>query len=242
MINVEESITINRTPAEVFSLVGDQTNAPRWQRGLDSVRRLGDGPIGVGTRHEFVRTMMGRRMSGENEYTQFEPDRYVAFEATSGGWPLEASYEVEPAGERATRLIARIALQPSGRVPRPPAPVRRRPETGRADQPRRPQDPPRAQGRCRRSLRYDERGEEPRNQGGSARRLDGQFNATRRCEAPVGAGAVPRVATVEHDRHIRCPGLPGTDAAQGAAAPRPRTRGWVHAALTPVVLAALHTA
>ena len=53
-------------------------------------------------------------MSGENEYTHFEPDRRVAFTATSGGWPLEASYEVGPAGEHATRLISRIALQPSG--------------------------------------------------------------------------------------------------------------------------------
>jgi uncharacterized membrane protein len=114
MINVEQSTTINRPAREVFAFVGDQTNAPRWQRGLDTVRRIGDGPIEVGTRHEFVRTMMGRRMSGENEYTHFEPDRCVAFNATSGGWPLEASYEVAPAGEHATRLTSRITLQPSG--------------------------------------------------------------------------------------------------------------------------------
>ncbi|MEV4267127.1 SRPBCC family protein [Kribbella sp. NPDC049584] len=114
MINIEESTIINRPAPDVFAFVGDQTNAPRWQRGLASVRRLGVGPIEVGTKHEFVRTMMGRRMSGENEYTHFEPDRYVAFTATSGGWPLEASYEVEPAGEHATRLVSRIALQPSG--------------------------------------------------------------------------------------------------------------------------------
>ena len=114
MINVEQSIIINKPPSAVFAFVGDQTNAPRWQRGLATVRKVGDGPLEVGTRYEFVRTMMGRRMSGENEYTQFDPDRCVAFNATSGGWPLEASYEVAPAGEDATRLISRIALQPSG--------------------------------------------------------------------------------------------------------------------------------
>src|SRR4051794_28105593 len=114
MINVEQTIIINRPPSEVFAFVADQTNAPRWQRGLETVRRIGDGPIGLGTRHEFVRRMIGRRMSGENEYTQFEPNRSVAFTATSGGWPLEASYEVGPAGEHATRLTSRIALQPSG--------------------------------------------------------------------------------------------------------------------------------
>lgn len=114
MIKIEESSIINRPASEVFAFVADQVNAPRWQRGLDSVRRIGDGPIGVGTRHEFVRSMMGRRMSGENEYTRFEPDRCVAFTATSGGWPLEASYEVKPTGEQATRLTSRIELAPSG--------------------------------------------------------------------------------------------------------------------------------
>src|SRR5690348_5892073 len=114
MINVEQSIMIDRPPAEVFAFVGDQTNAPSWQRGLETARRIGDGPIGLGTRHEFVRSMMGRRMSGENVYTQFEPNRTVAFAATSGGWPLEASYEVVPAGAHGTQLTSRIALQPSG--------------------------------------------------------------------------------------------------------------------------------
>jgi uncharacterized membrane protein len=116
MIKVEQSIVIDRPLSEVFAFVGDQTNAPRWQRGLDTVLRIGGGPIGVGTRHEFVRSMIGRRMSGENEYTRFEPDRCVAFTATSGGWPLQASYEVGPAGEHATRLILRIALHPPGPV------------------------------------------------------------------------------------------------------------------------------
>ena len=48
MINIEESTIINRLAPEVFAFVGNQTNAPRWQRGLDSVRRIGDGPIEVG--------------------------------------------------------------------------------------------------------------------------------------------------------------------------------------------------
>jgi len=114
MINVHQSTIINRPVPEVFAFVGDQTNAPRWQRGLETVRRIGGGPIEVGTRHEFVRKLIGRRMSGQNEYTVYEPDRIVAFKATSGGWPLEAAYEIAPAGEQATQLSSRIALQPSG--------------------------------------------------------------------------------------------------------------------------------
>lgn len=114
MIDVEQTTQIDRPARAVFAFVSDQTNAPRWQRGLDEVERLTDGPNGVGTRHRFVRTLLGRRMSGENEYTRYEPDRLVAFKATSGGWPLEASYEVVPDGEGRARLDARITLHPTG--------------------------------------------------------------------------------------------------------------------------------
>jgi uncharacterized protein YndB with AHSA1/START domain len=114
MISVEKSIVIDRPAKDVFAYVTDQTNAPRWQRGLVEVRRTTDGPIGVGTRHTFVRTLMGRRMDGSNEYTRYEPNNLVAFKATSGGWPLQASYAVEPARRDRARLTSRIEMRPSG--------------------------------------------------------------------------------------------------------------------------------
>jgi uncharacterized membrane protein len=46
MIDVEDSIVINRPIGEVFAFVADQTNAPRWQNGLEQVRRTTDGPPG----------------------------------------------------------------------------------------------------------------------------------------------------------------------------------------------------
>ncbi len=114
MITVEEGIVIIGRPAgDVFAYVSDQTNAPRWQDGLLEVRRTTNGPIGIGTRHAFVRTFMGRRMEGTNEYTRWEPNKLVAFKATSGSVGLEASYLVEPAGADAVRLTSRIEMRPS---------------------------------------------------------------------------------------------------------------------------------
>ena len=69
MFVVEESIVIDRAANDVFAQVSDQTNAPRWQRGLAEVRRTTAGPIGIGTRHSVVRTFMGRRLELTNEYT-----------------------------------------------------------------------------------------------------------------------------------------------------------------------------
>jgi uncharacterized protein YndB with AHSA1/START domain len=113
MIRVEKSVVIDRGAAEVFSYVSDQTNAPRWQRGLVEVRRTTADPIGVGTRHTAVRTFMGRTLELSNEYTRYEPDRLVEFQI-SGSMPGQASYIVEPTGTGAARLTSRIEMEASG--------------------------------------------------------------------------------------------------------------------------------
>jgi hypothetical protein len=71
------------------------------------VKRLTDGPSGIGTRYAFVRTFMGRRMEANNEYIGYEPDQRITFRTTSGPVPLEASYLFEPlvAGTRLTSTI-----------------------------------------------------------------------------------------------------------------------------------------
>ena len=112
MIRVNKSTVIERTPGEVFDFVADQTNAIRWQSGIVEIRRLTDGPPGVGTKHVFVRTLMGKRMTGENEYTEFEPGHRVTFRTTSGPGLL-ASYIVEPVKDGA-RLTATMELDVSG--------------------------------------------------------------------------------------------------------------------------------
>jgi uncharacterized membrane protein len=114
VITVEKSVVIHRPAHDVFAYVSDQTNAPAWQGGLVEVRRTTDGAIGIGTRHTFVRTFMGRRMEGSNEYTRWEADKLVAFKAISGAVALVASYTVEPAGTDRAKLTSRLDLRPSG--------------------------------------------------------------------------------------------------------------------------------
>lgn len=113
MISLEESIVIGRPAPEVFAYVSDQTNAPRWQRGLLDVRRTTDGPIGIGSRHTVVRKFIGRTLELSNEYTRYEPGTLVAFD-WSGAMPGHASYVVEPAGSHRTRLTSRIEVRAAG--------------------------------------------------------------------------------------------------------------------------------
>ena len=116
MIKVEKSIVIDRSQEDVFEYVSDHTNAPRWQRGLFEVRRATEGTIGVGTRHTLVRMFMGRRMEASNEFTQYEPNRLVSFNVTSGSVAAQGWYVVEPAGSDRARLTSRIEMRPSGLI------------------------------------------------------------------------------------------------------------------------------
>lgn len=113
MITAEKSIVINRPIEDVFAYVGDQTNAPQWQSGVVEVRRLTDGPPGMGTRHTFVRTFMGRRLEANNEYVAYEPGKTITFRTTSGPVPLVASYFFE-AMATGTRLTSKIEMQAAG--------------------------------------------------------------------------------------------------------------------------------
>jgi uncharacterized protein YndB with AHSA1/START domain len=112
MIKEERSVVIDRPIEEVFAYVTDQTNTPNWQAGLVDVQRTTAGPIGVGTKHTFVRNFIGRRMEADNEYVAYEPDRLVTFRTTSGP-SLVASYLFDTVPE-GTRVTSRVELQGAG--------------------------------------------------------------------------------------------------------------------------------
>ncbi len=113
-MRVDGQIDIDRSAADVFAFVSDQMNAPAWQKGLVEVKRLTDGPIGVGTRHTFVRTVAGRKMAADNEYYEYLPDRRVAFKIISGSMPGGGSYDVEPLSPHRTRIGTSVELYPTG--------------------------------------------------------------------------------------------------------------------------------
>lgn len=106
---IEFTTPIARPVDEVFAVVSDQHNAVRWQAGLVEVRRITEGPIGIGTQHAFVRQLMGRRMEALNEYTEYEPGDRVSFKTISGPLALHATYSTQADGD-GTRLKMRFEL------------------------------------------------------------------------------------------------------------------------------------
>ena len=113
MITNEKIITINRPVAEVFAYVSDLPSGPEWQPGLVEVRRITEGPEGVGTQYNGVRKFMGRKLESVIEYTTYEPNKKLVFKSISGNTPIVQSFLFEPTVE-GTKLTARLELQTSG--------------------------------------------------------------------------------------------------------------------------------
>lgn len=75
MAAIKESIDISRRPEEVFSYVTDPTHLPDWQESAVSVRPLGEGPIGVGSKVAVTRRMGRRQMVTTMQVIDLDPPR-----------------------------------------------------------------------------------------------------------------------------------------------------------------------
>jgi uncharacterized membrane protein len=113
MAKLEMSIVINRPVEEVFALLSNPENSPKWSSGSVEVKKTSAGPIGVGTTYRSVRTFLGRRIEGENEFTEYEPNRRYATKSKSGPVPMEGRVTFERV-DGGTRVTGTMVGDPGG--------------------------------------------------------------------------------------------------------------------------------
>lgn len=73
---------IDRPIAEVFAFTADFANAERWDPGVASSRRVGEGPPDVGTRYELVVEFGSSRIPMTYEITEWAPQTRVVLEGS----------------------------------------------------------------------------------------------------------------------------------------------------------------
>jgi len=95
---VEGSVFINRQPQQVFDFISDPANYPKWQSGTESAEWTSDGPRGVGSTWKVVTKFLGRRIEANIEVTAWDPPHHLAFKATGGPIPFEATVRLEAQG------------------------------------------------------------------------------------------------------------------------------------------------
>lgn len=113
MFVVDRAVEIQRPASEVFDFVADMTNAPSWQSGLHSVKRLPPGPVRVGSEHVFERRFAGRTLKSQNRITVLQRPSRIAFEIPEGWISGRAAYEVTPI-EGGSRVRCRMEFRARG--------------------------------------------------------------------------------------------------------------------------------
>jgi uncharacterized protein YndB with AHSA1/START domain len=99
MAPIVNSIEIARRPEDVFSYVTDASHLPEWQDSVVSVRRQGDGPVGVGSRAIVTRRIGRREQPMTIELSELDPPRSWAIRGVDGPVRGMANGTIEPLGD-----------------------------------------------------------------------------------------------------------------------------------------------
>jgi uncharacterized protein YndB with AHSA1/START domain len=96
-VYVKCSVEVNRPVKEVFAFLANPENSSKWIAGVMRMSLSTKEGIRVGARGVQVRRWLGREAATEWEVTEFEPNRVIAIETTSGPIvPFGVAEYVEP--------------------------------------------------------------------------------------------------------------------------------------------------
>jgi hypothetical protein len=95
MIHLNVSTTICRPVKQVFDFVSVPENDFQWQYGTLAAARLSDGADRLGSFFRSIGHLLGHRLQGVFEVTEYEPNRKYGFRSISGPLHLRTSYRFE---------------------------------------------------------------------------------------------------------------------------------------------------
>ena len=97
MSGFEMSTVVRRPVEEVFAVLADLANDPKWRREWVDARKTSQDPLGVGSRSVLVGQFLRWRTEAEYEVTESEPHRRAAWKTVRGPLPLTFFRSVERA-------------------------------------------------------------------------------------------------------------------------------------------------
>ena len=100
MIELENTIRINRPVDEVFAFLSDLENIPKWNYYVLEVRKLSNGPVGIGTVYHQVR----KTDEQDLRITELDRNRKIVVKTLPRSFPsLEMTLSLREEGN-ATRV------------------------------------------------------------------------------------------------------------------------------------------
>ena len=92
MASFRHTVTLPRTPEEVFPWLFEEDKVPRWTGNLEAYEVLGDGALGRGSRVRQILTVSGQRLELELEITRYEPPHAAESRFGISGVEVELTY------------------------------------------------------------------------------------------------------------------------------------------------------
>ena len=116
MATFENTVMISRPIEQVFGFLSDFENLPRWNYVIVETHKVSQGPVGVGTIYQQVRSVPSRSQE-RFEVTTYNPPRHLEIQGQLGPFPSRLSYALDalPEGTRVTNSVE-LELRGPGRL------------------------------------------------------------------------------------------------------------------------------
>jgi uncharacterized protein YndB with AHSA1/START domain len=98
MIEEQISLDVKRAPGDVFAWLADSANTPKWVKFCVSLQKIGDAPVGLGTRYHYQYKDGLRRGSMEGEVTELKPSERLAYIYRDKMLDVAVGFRFAPAG------------------------------------------------------------------------------------------------------------------------------------------------
>lgn len=123
MIDLERSVSIARSPKDVYAFVSRTENEPRWHTDVLQVKRVDSGPLKVGSRFDLkFKPMMGKS-EGTLEFAKLAPAQ-IEQDIVFGSMKPHITFRFEPE-EKGTRVTRRVQIKAPGMMKLMPFLMRR---------------------------------------------------------------------------------------------------------------------
>jgi uncharacterized protein YndB with AHSA1/START domain len=108
----ENTVMIRRPIEDVFGFLADFESIPKWNYAIVETHKVSEGPVGVGTIYQQVRSVPSR--SEERfEVTAYNPPRQLEIRGQLGPFPSRLSYALDAIAE-GTRVTNSVELELRG--------------------------------------------------------------------------------------------------------------------------------
>jgi uncharacterized membrane protein len=113
MINFEIGTLIDRPVQDVFDFLSNPLNLPKWQTMIAKIDPVTPGPVQVGSKFNVHSEMLGRKIDGVMDITEYEPPARFGFRNVAGPMQVHATAILKTVGT-GTKVTLNAQGEPGG--------------------------------------------------------------------------------------------------------------------------------